>query len=114
MDYIAQLLGAIKEFGLAVTLVILLVLFVLGLVVWVLKWVVGQVKDVQVQALEREHQLMGIIQGHAEAMVEHNRTTMDFRNEVKIGMQYQREEHEKMTEALDKLRDKIESSLERR
>lgn len=92
---------ALKQFGLAVTLVVVLILFILGLIVWILKWVVVQQKEIQTQALAREQQLVGIIAGFRDEIKAHTAADKEFASGMAAANKFQRDEHDRMISLLE-------------
>lgn len=90
----------LKQYGLAAAVLVGGLIFTGALFFFLLRWVMSQQEKRDAQALVREERLIKIIDGQNAALVEHNKVTMDFRNEVNRAMQYQRNEHSSMMEAI--------------
>ena len=77
--------------------------FVALLFLLVLRWVMKHLEKSQERAAEREAALMAIIVNHETNMREHTQTIERHFESAKAAHDYQREEHGRMIQALDRI-----------
>jgi hypothetical protein len=86
----------LTEYGLSTAILILLVV----LFIYFLKWFTGQVEAMRVSSLAREEKLLCIIEGYQDALNKHTEQVKDLNTVTQTAHMFQREEHQSMLTSL--------------